>query len=120
MRGALLRYQVMSAIVGVLLIILCLIGLPLHYGHLLHPDLFPEGGQANELGDWISATLGVAHGWLYMVFLFTAFDLARRARFEMGFTVVTLICGTVPILSFWSERRATKRVREEYAAELVG
>ncbi len=118
MSGALKRYQVMAAIVGVLLVVLCLIGLPLHYGHLLHPDLFPEGGRANELGDWISATLGVAHGWLYMIFLFTAFDLARRARFEIGFTVVTLLSGTVPILSFWAERRATRRVREEWAEEL--
>ena len=88
MSGALKRYQVMAAIVGVLLVVLCLIGLPLHYGHLLHPDLFPEGGRANELGDWISATLGVAHGWLYMIFLFTAFDLlsyaAALTRMRLG------------------------------------
>jgi hypothetical protein len=29
--------------------------------------------------------------------------------------VVTLLCGTVPILSFWAEHRATARVRAEHA-----
>lgn len=120
MRGVLLRYQVMSMIVGVLLVVLCLIGLPLHYGHLLHPALFPVGGPAEQAGSWISAYLGVAHGWLYMIFLFTAFHLSRRAGFETGFTLVTLVAGTVPLLSFWAERRATRRVREEHADELVG
>jgi hypothetical protein len=32
----------------------------------------------------------------------------------MPFTLVTLLCGTVPVLSFWAERRATARVRAEY------
>jgi hypothetical protein len=32
--------------------------------------------------------------------------------------VVTLVCGTIPLLSFWAERRATARVRAEHP-ELV-
>jgi hypothetical protein len=32
----------------------------------------------------------------------------------MPFTLVTLLCGTVPVLSFWAERRATARVRAEH------
>lgn len=57
--------------------------------------------------------LGVAHGWLYMIFLVMAFLLSRQARWPIGFTLVTLLCGTVPILSFWAERRATARVRAQ-------
>ena len=49
-----------------------------------------------------------------MIFLVTAFLLSRRARWSMPFTLVTLLCGTVPVLSFWAERRATARVRAEY------
>jgi len=94
----------MASIVGVLLIILVLIGLPLHY-------LSPDGSQAEAAGDWISQYLGVAHGWLYMIFLVAAFVLSRKANWDLGFTVVTLVCGTVPILSFWAERRATRDVR---------
>ncbi len=114
MKAALLRYRIMATVVGVLLIVLCLIGLPLHYGYVLFPESLPEGGRAYQLGADISAYLGVAHGWLYLIFLIMAFMLGRRARWEMPFLVVTLLCGTVPILSFWAEHRATVKVRAEY------
>ncbi|HET6626199.1 MAG TPA: DUF3817 domain-containing protein [Nocardioidaceae bacterium] len=110
MRAALTPYRIMASIVGVLLIILCLIGLPLHY-------LSPDGSQAESLGDTISATLGVAHGWLYMIFLIVAFILSRKAGWDLKFTLVTLICGTVPILSFWAEHRATQQVQAQLAEE---
>jgi integral membrane protein len=106
-------YRVMATIVGVLLIVLCLIGLPLHWAHLVNPAWFPVGSDGERLGDAISEYLGVAHGWLYMVFVFVAFALSRRARWELSFTLVTLLSGTVPILSFWAERRATRRAQAE-------
>lgn len=117
MTAALLRYRAMANIVGVLLIILVLVGLPLHYGYLLFPDLLPMGGNAWQLGADISKYLGVAHGWLYMIFLIMAFWLSRKARWDLGFTTVTLICGTIPILSFWAERRATRQVRAQIVEE---
>ena len=117
MKAALLRYRVMATVVGVLLIVLCLIGLPLHWGHLLNENLFPEGGSAETLGATISDTLGVAHGWLYMIFLVMAFILSRKAGWDLRFTIITLLCGTVPILSFWAERRATRRVQDQLAEE---
>ena len=52
-------------------------------------------------------------GWLYMIFLFSAFWLSRRADWDIPFTAVTLVSGTVPLLSFWAEHRATRRVRAE-------
>lgn len=108
MNAALLRYRVMATIVGVLLVVLILIGVPLKY-------LTDEGTAAQGLGEWITENLGVAHGWLYMIFLVTAFLLSRKARWDLLFTVVTLVCGTVPVLSFWAERRATARVRAQPA-----
>ena len=48
-----------------------------------------------------------------MIFLVTAFLLARRERWDLAFTVVTLVCGTIPLVSFWAEHRATARVRRE-------
>jgi integral membrane protein len=98
----------MATIVGVLLIVLILIGVPLKY-------LAADGSGAQELGEWITTYLGVAHGWLYMIFLVTAFLLSRRERWELSFTLVTLVCGTIPVLSFWAEHRATRRVRREVA-----
>jgi integral membrane protein len=107
MRGALARYRVMATVVGVLLIVLILVGVPLKY-------LAEDGTDPQRLGEWITTYLGIAHGWLYMIFLVTAFWLSRKARWDLGFTVVTLLCGTVPILSFWAERRATARTRAAY------
>jgi integral membrane protein len=95
----------MAWIVGVLLVVLILVGVPLKY-------LSPDGTDLQHLGEWITTYLGVAHGWLYMLFLVMAALLARKARWSIEFTIVTLLCGTVPILSFWAERRATRRTRE--------
>lgn len=117
MKTALIPYRVMANIVGVLLVVLCLIGLPLHYGHVLFPETLPVGGSAERAGAWISQYLGVAHGWLYMTFLIAAFILSRKARWDLRFTVVTLLCGTVPILSFWAEHRATKQVQDQLVKE---
>ncbi|HEY0904044.1 MAG TPA: DUF3817 domain-containing protein [Acidimicrobiales bacterium] len=114
MRNVLLTYRIMANIVGVLLIVLVLVGLPLNEAHLVEESWFPVGSDAQRLGDWISTYLGIAHGWLYMIFLFAAFVLSRRARWSLGFTVATLLSGTVPILSFWAEHRATRRVRSEF------
>lgn len=121
MRAALTRYRVMATIVGLLLVVLILVGVPLAnfdgtamWGVFPStPELFPVGSAAHDLGEAITTYLGVAHGWLYMIFLVTAFWLSRLARWDLGFTVVTLVCGTIPVLSFWAERRATARVRRE-------
>ncbi len=108
--NALLRYRVMANVVGVLLVLLILVGVPLKY-------LSADGSSAQQTGEWITTYLGVAHGWLYMIFLVTAFLLSRKAKWDLGFTIVTLLCGTVPILSFWAERRATARVRTDLVSD---
>lgn len=113
MKSLLRPYRVMANTVGVLLIILVLIGVPLRYG-------FPDGSTAETIGAGICEYLGIAHGWLYMIFLVTAFALSRRARWDLWFTATTLLAGTVPILSFWAERRATRDVRRRMAAQEQG
>ena len=115
----------MAYIVGVLLIVLILIGVPLAnfdgtgmwYVIPTTPDIWLPGSTADRVGEAITHWLGVAHGWLYMIFLVMAALLARKARWPLGFTAVTLILGTVPVLSFVGEHRATARVRAQMAAE---
>ena len=115
-------YRVMATIVGVLLVVLCLVGVPLAnfdgspmWGVFdSTPAWVTTGSDVNELGEMITTYLGVAHGWLYMIFLLSAFLLSRRARWDLPFTLVTLVCGTIPLLSFWAEHRATQRVRAEH------
>ncbi len=115
-------YRVMATIVGVLLVVLCLVGVPLAnfdgspmWGLFdSTPAWVTTGSDVNRLGEAITTYLGVAHGWLYMIFLLSAFLLSRRARWPLPFTLVTLVCGTIPLLSFWAEHRATQRVRAEH------
>ena len=94
--AALTRYRVMAWIVGVLLIALILGAVPLKY----------LGGIEGPV-----TVLGTLHGWLYFVFFLTACDLAVRARWSLRDTVLTVLAGTVPLLSFFAERVATRRTR---------
>ena len=94
--AALTRYRVMAWIVGVLLIALILVAVPLKY----------LGGIAEPV-----TVLGTLHGWLYFIFFLTACDLAVRARWSVQDTVLTVLAGTVPLLSFYAERVATRRTR---------
>lgn len=124
--AALLRYRVMAWIVGVLLVVLILIGVPLanfdgtSMWHIIPstPRIWVEGSTPQQIGEAITSYLGVAHGWLYMGFLITAALLARKAQWPLGFTIVTLLCGTVPVLSFWAEHRATRYTRGLMATSL--
>ncbi|MFD0818955.1 DUF3817 domain-containing protein [Micromonospora zhanjiangensis] len=98
MRAALTRYRVMAYIVGVALIVLTLIGMPMKY-------IWDDSR--------VVATVGTAHGWLYMVLLVTIFDLGRRARWSLGRMVKVMLAGTVPFLSFYMERVVTRWIREQ-------
>ena len=92
MSSPLLRYRVMAYIVGVLLVVLVFIGMPLKY-----------------IGDvpQVVAVVGTAHGFLYMVYLVTALELAIRRRWSIVKILVVFAAGLVPFLTFYVERRVT-------------
>ena len=94
--AALTRYRVMAWVVGVLLVALVLVAVPVKYAAGV---------------DGPVTVLGTLHGWLYFIFFLTACDLAVRARWSLRDTVLTLVAGTVPLLSFYAERVATRRTR---------
>jgi len=95
-RAAVLRYRVMAYVTGVVLIILCFVGIPLQIAG--HPAV------ANDVG--------VLHGILYIIYLVFAWLLARRLRLPPGPTVLMLVAGTIPILTFVVERWVTHRYIE--------
>lgn len=107
-KWALIRYRVMATVIGVFLIVLICVGVPLKY-------LAATGGSLQSVGNDITIVVGTAHGFLYMIFLVVAADLARRARFPLLFAALTLVLGTIPFLSFVGEHNATKRVRGQMA-----
>lgn len=100
-RPALRRYQVLAYVVGVLLIVVC-------SGPILR-WLAEDGSTLWQVGDFIQNRVSPVHGFLYIVFLVFAAMLSRLAAWPLSFTVVTMLLGTVPLLSFVAERRATAR-----------
>lgn len=97
---ALVRYRIMAWVVGILLVVLVLIGVPLKY----------LGGN-----DTVVVWTGVPHGWLYMLLLITAYDLGRRVHWPWLRLILIALAGTIPFLSFVAERSATKDVRARLA-----
>lgn len=110
MKTVLTWYRVLATVVGISIILLIVVGLPLNNLHDVSPGILPVGSSGQQLGDDISKYLGTAHGFIYMGFLFVAFVLSRMARWSITFTLVTLLCGTIPFLSFWAEFRAVRQV----------
>lgn len=99
-RGALTRYRVMAYVTGVLLILLVFVAVPLnHFAHV----------------SWPSAVIGQVHGFLYIVYLVAAADLARRVRLTFKRMVAMFLAGVVPTLAFFCERRVTRWAGEHAA-----
>ena len=93
MEAAVLRYRVMAYVTGVVLMVLCFVGIPLQVAG--HPAV------ANDVG--------VVHGILYIVYLAFAWLLARRLKLAVKPTVLMLLAGTVPIMTFIVERWVSRR-----------
>jgi integral membrane protein len=91
--AAVLRYRVMAYVTGVVLVVLCFVGIPLQVAG--HPAV------ANDVG--------VVHGILYIIYLVAAWLLARRLGLAVKPTVIMLLAGTIPIMTFIVERWVTRR-----------
>ena len=59
----------------------------------------------------VAGIMWTAHGYLYMVYLVTAFMLAIRARWSVVKTILVMLAGTIPLMSFVAERRVTRGER---------
>jgi integral membrane protein len=94
--AALGRYRVIAYTVGVGLLLLC-VATVLDWG-FHHPQM--------------AAIVGPLHGFLYMIYLALGIDLALKSRWSVPGTLLVLISGTIPFLSFVAERQVTRRTRE--------
>jgi integral membrane protein len=92
---ALAAYRLMAYVVGVLLIVLVLVGIPLQFG----------AGHPGVVG-----VVGPIHGACYIIYLFSAANLARDERFSFKELLAIFGAGMVPFLAFVVERRVTHRV----------
>jgi integral membrane protein len=107
-RAAVLRYRVMAYVTGVVLMVLVFAGIPL---------------QVFAHNDVVVNDVGTAHGILYIIYLITACLLSRRLGMKLASapTVILLLAGTIPVLTFVVERRMTHRyINPALAAAAAG
>ena len=91
----LLYYRISAWIVGVPLAVLFIVAMPMKYW--------------GDDGSWVTI-IGIAHGWLYMLYIACTALLATHRRWSIGRAVLVVLGGTVPLLSFWTEHVVHKKV----------
>ncbi|GAA3462073.1 DUF3817 domain-containing protein [Saccharothrix longispora] len=99
MSGALTRFRFMAYVVGVGLLLL-VVAMIAKYA----------GGTETMM-----RVVGPVHGFLYAIYLVLTVDLALKARWSIKATVLVLLAGTIPFVSFYAERRVVESVRAEKA-----
>ncbi|MDQ1245882.1 MAG: hypothetical protein QG597_249 [Actinomycetota bacterium] len=94
----------MAYIVGVVLLILTA-GMVLKYG-------FDE--------PIVVETVGPLHGFLYVLYLLTVIDLALKAKFSVVKTLLVMLAGTVPFVSFIAEHIVVRDLKAGAAVQVGG
>lgn len=103
-KSVLTRYRTMAYVTGVLLVLLCL-------GMIGKYALDVSGA------DGFTQAVGIAHGWLYILYLVFAFQLGSQAKFPVGKQVWVLLAGTVPTAAFFVERKVSREVEPLVTAD---
>jgi integral membrane protein len=99
--GALIRYRVMAFIVGTALLCLFVV------------VIFQLCGVKMKVEEEIVAPI---HGYLYLLYLVTAADLARRDRWKLGRILAVVAAGFVPTLAFIVEHRVYQQMQADWEA----
>lgn len=97
-RSSLGRYRVMAYVTGTLLLVLTAAVVV----------KYTAGGDA---ATDVTTVVGIAHGWLFIIYLIAVVDLAIKARLNWWRVILVAACGTIPVLTFVAERSTVKVVR---------
>src|SRR3982750_416019 len=97
-RGVLIRYRVLAYVTAVLLLPLVFVATPL--------DLW---------GDvkWPATILGIGHGYLYMLYVIFAFEIAVKLKLPLSRMLLVVLAGTIPFGAFFAERYVTRAWRAD-------
>jgi integral membrane protein len=101
-KSVLTRYRVMAYVTGVLLVLLTL-------------GCIAKYGTDMSGADSFVKVVGIAHGWLYVLYLVFAFDLGSKAKWPVGKQLWVLIAGTIPTAAFFVERKVSREVESRVA-----
>jgi integral membrane protein len=116
-RSGLKFYQVCAIITGVLLLSLCAemilkytpIHLELELGGAHGFLAFVPAGTVTAVN--LSTGILIVHGWFYVVYLFSGFQLWSRMRWQLPRLVLIALGGVIPLLSFFLETRIAHEVK---------
>jgi len=134
-RGALKFYQICSIITGTMLLLLVaemIVKYGMGYelflggsgGFLWFAPVIETASGRVSTGDGLNLSLGilVAHGWFYVVYLFSCFRIWSLMRGNVWRLALLAAGGIIPLLSFFMEARVAREVktylREREEAEL--
>ena len=115
LQSALKWYRVAAWITGILLILLT-VEIVAKYGFGSEVEMFGEHGVFALVPDGtvqafnLSQAVLIAHGWFYVVYLFTCFRVWSILRWPFWRFLWLASGGLVPLLSFVIEHFATKTV----------
>lgn len=120
-RGALNFYRIAAYVTGILLLLL-VFEMVLKYTPIQREiELGGPGGLLALVPDDtvtavnLSTGILIAHGWLYVVYLFADFRLWSIMRWPFSRFIAIALGGVVPFLSFIVEHYMSRRVRAELA-----
>ena len=69
-----------------------------------------------NLNEDLIFTIDQVHGVLFMVLLVIIAIIASRFRWRPSMTITTMLLATIPVVSFWAERRTTRAVHAGHPA----
>lgn len=116
LQSALKWYRIAAWVTGILLILLT-IEIIAKYGFGSEVEMFGAGGLFALVPDGsvqafnLSQAVLIAHGWFYVVYLFTSFRVWSILRWPFWRFLWLASGGLFPFLSFVIEHYATKTVR---------
>lgn len=89
MKTATTRYRVLAYITGVLIIVVVFAGIPL---------------QVAAHNTVLTGPVATVHGFLYLVYILFAYILSRKLHMRIKPTIILLLAGTIPVMTFVVER----------------
>mgnify|MGYP000241432178 CR=1 FL=1 len=91
-------YRIMAIVVGSVLIVLTLF-------------LISVRGLGNPEPTFYAAAW-TAHGYLFPVYVVATFMLSTKLKWSFGKTILIMLAGTIPFMSFLTERNVAKEVSQ--------
>ncbi len=114
--GALRWYRIAAYVTGILLLLLT-VEMVAKYGYGFEVEAFGAQGTIAFVPDGtvqalnLSSAVLIAHGWFYVVYLFTCFRVWSVIRWPFWRFLWLASGGLFPFLSFLIENQATRAVR---------